>query len=385
MNTSSKKLKLLFLPFILILVVFCSVYTFLNWLLVIKLQLFTGYDLYPNFVGPLILSIIPVYLWLRPKVNLLNVKDKYGQKSSFGYCMVACILISAPTIVAQEYLVTATGKLTKLQTIDEINNYETTKYYTLKDCFIGKQRTGIYVNFAVSGKHNSNFDMSVYLVFPIWRPVNMNAFIPVGKNSLLLINGIPLINTAKFNHIKPEDIDSMTIINDTVATAMYGALGKNGALMMHVNEKFMEKYNFMTKGNADTVKAWIGIDYFKSISNRLSEAEKEQEYHKLLNSIDKDLDTINLKQFVYLERLSNSSDYNRYKKAIAYNKAFTIKSDIVLLPVNEPFEKHNGEKPLWFIALTLIAVFIWWLMILFANFDMAELRKRQGYGYYHSR
>ncbi|MFN8284096.1 MAG: hypothetical protein U0U67_12830 [Chitinophagales bacterium] len=385
MNTSSKKLKLLFLPFILILVVFCSVYTFLNWLLVIKLQLFTGYDLYPNFVGPLILSIIPVYIWLRPKVNLLNVKDKYGQKSSFGYCMVACMLISFPTIAAQEYLVTATSKLTQLQNINEINNHEPTKYYMLKDCFIDKEHPGVNIMCYVSGKHSSNYDMNIYMVFPVLHPVNISNYTPVGKNRLLVMNGVPLLNTATLNTFKPEDIDSMTVINDTVATTMYGIPGKNGAVIMHVYEAALDKYKFMTKTDADTARAWLGLNYFKSISNNLSIEEKNKIYEAFTKSIDKELATMDLKRFVYLEKAKNSPELMHYETAISNNTTYSVKSDIVLFAHNESFADHNGEKPLWFIALTLIAVFIWWLMILFANFDMAELRKRQGYGYYHSR
>ena len=176
MNIYIRKINLLLVPFILILVGFCSIYTFLHWLLLIKFHFFSIDEMIVNFGLPFALPIIPIWIWLRPKLGQLNIKDKYGDKSSFGYCMIACILIFFPTLIAQEYLDTATGKLTIIQNISEINQHEITKYYSIKNFKIDKDNIGIQNQFEVTGKYNSNFDMTIYVVCPFLSIINQEKF-----------------------------------------------------------------------------------------------------------------------------------------------------------------------------------------------------------------
>lgn len=103
-------------------------YTFLHWVLFIK----AGIPLKENilkFWFPFTLPFIPVYIWLRPRLKLLQFKD---DKGSFGYQFLACMAMAVPTIIAQEYLATATGKLTELENIAQISQHDRTKYYSLK-------------------------------------------------------------------------------------------------------------------------------------------------------------------------------------------------------------------------------------------------------------
>ena len=163
MKGLADKLRLIYKPFVLIAIGFILSYTLLHWLLFIK----TGVPLKEDIVKfwlPFGLPWIPILIWLRPRIKLLNFKN---DNASFGYQFLASIAIAIPTIIAQEYLVTATGKLTQLDNISQITISEQTKYYSLKNYYIDKQHIAVQNTASVTGKHNENFNMLIYVAMPI--------------------------------------------------------------------------------------------------------------------------------------------------------------------------------------------------------------------------
>lgn len=171
MPTIIKKLRLIYLPFLILLISFVCLYTFLNWLLVIKLHLFSFKAIIINFGIPFAIVWIPILIWLRPRIRLLDLK---GEKNDyyFLYQILIWLAISAPTIIAQEFLGTATGKLTKLENVYQINSTEPTKYYSFKNYFIDKNDVGVHTFFSVSGKHDENFNMEIFVAMPIFEMEN---------------------------------------------------------------------------------------------------------------------------------------------------------------------------------------------------------------------
>jgi len=168
MNQPGKKLKLIFVPFLIIAIAIIGGYTFFNWFLFIKLHAFSLKEDIVNVWIPLALPWIPILIWLRPRIKLLYLKVKKKKGDSVGlYIAIAGFAIAIPTIVAQAYLETATGKLTKLDNISQIEKQEATKYYVLKDFYVDKSHIGVRSKFVVSGKSSQYFDMYLYVVLPI--------------------------------------------------------------------------------------------------------------------------------------------------------------------------------------------------------------------------
>ena len=65
MATFTKKLKLFYIPYLLTAIGLCGLYTFLNWLLIINLQLFSVKEIIVNFGIPFGLP------WMsRPEIGL---------------------------------------------------------------------------------------------------------------------------------------------------------------------------------------------------------------------------------------------------------------------------------------------------------------------------
>lgn len=173
MNSNlTKKLKLIFAPFLITMLSFCIIYTFLNWLLFIKFQLFSVKEMIIDFVIPLIFPAIPIIFYLHKRLNILNLKAKNGKTYTDFYIFILWLSISVPTIIAQNYLKTATGKLTQVENVSAISKQEQTKYYDIKRLFIDKSKASSYTLFEVSGKHDTDFNMTIYVVAPVFDKKN---------------------------------------------------------------------------------------------------------------------------------------------------------------------------------------------------------------------
>lgn len=161
-----EKIRLIFLPFFAVAISFILIYTFLHWLLFIKFEVFSVKEIFLKFWLPFLLPWLPIYFILIPRLKILKFKD---DNKSFGFQFLAVLIVAIPTIIAQEYLATATGKLTKLKTIYEFEKKETTKYYTLRKFHIDKTNIGVFKTSDVSGKNSEHFNMLIYVAMPIFE------------------------------------------------------------------------------------------------------------------------------------------------------------------------------------------------------------------------
>ncbi|KFF16639.1 rhomboid family intramembrane serine protease [Chryseobacterium sp. JM1] len=171
MNEILDKLKLIFKPFLIIAICFIVGYTFLHWILFIKAEIPLKEQIV-RFWLPFGLPFIPILIWLRPKIKLLYFKN---ENASFLYQFIACVAIAIPTIIAQEYLVTAIGKLTEVENISQIDKSEKTKYYSLKNYYIDKRHIAVQNTVTVTGKNNTNFNMLIYVAMPILKSISDTA------------------------------------------------------------------------------------------------------------------------------------------------------------------------------------------------------------------
>lgn len=293
------KLNILFKPFLLTLTGLIIGYTLLNWLLFIKLNIFSLKEVVTDFGIPIALTGIAAWLLLRPKLKLLHLEAKRGNWRDF-YSFILWVILTIPLIIAQEYIVTTTGKLTALNSIKEINNSPQTKYYAFKKSYIQKQVAGVHSAFEVSGKYNKDFNMQLYVAMPIFE------------------------NKA-----------------DTVTSEPLG---------------------------------WLGVKYFKRISNRLEPGEKEAKYREFVQESQRDFDNKNVSAFIYLSRVSNSDDKDGYIEAIKKNPVYKS-NETILVGVNEPFEARNGKKLSWLIGSIVVGSLVWLIMLMIPKIDQKELQR----------
>jgi rhomboid protease GluP len=116
---------------------------------------------------PLIFPWIPIILWLRQRFRILTFKD--NDKGRFGFQMIAWLIITAMLFVSQAYLTTATGRLQKLSTINDIEKVEKSRYYELTNFSVANYYGGTYTDFRQSGKYNQYLNFDIFFVTPILK------------------------------------------------------------------------------------------------------------------------------------------------------------------------------------------------------------------------
>jgi rhomboid protease GluP len=161
-----QKCKLIYLPFLVTAIGLVISYTFLHWVLILKFELFHIDEMFIDFWIPFCLPWIPILLYLRKRIKLLKFKKKV-RDPHFFYIFVAAIAIAVPTIIAQSYIRTASGQLSKLGNIVEIDNSHLTKYYQFDKIYLDKRFTGIYWFVNISGKHNETMNFHGFFTLPI--------------------------------------------------------------------------------------------------------------------------------------------------------------------------------------------------------------------------
>lgn len=380
MNKLTEKLRLIFLPFLIIAISIIGGYTLLNWLIIIKFQLFQVKDIIINFIIPFILPWIPILIWLRPRINFLNLKTKNGGNLPFLYQLIAAFAIVAPTIIAQEYLETATGKLTELTDISQIDKHEATKFYTLKDYYIDKDHISVSKTVEVSGKHNEDLNLRIYVVCPILKSENAKELLLFREydntKPLVVIDGKPIPNIQMPN-IPNENIDSVRVIKNDASVQVFGEKARNGAIIVFTKKYDGKQLDYRQNTfESDTINAWLGVLYMDRISNRLSDEEKENLFQSFTEQSQRDFEYTDLSKFIYLKRQSYSDDLDEFQKAIKQSPLI-YSSNTVLISVNEPFESRNGNKFAWIFGSFGIGGLIWLLMILVPKFEAKELITRR--------
>lgn len=163
-----QKIKSLFIPFVVVSVGFIGLYTFFNWLLFIKLDLLPLRQEVKDFGLPVFFCWLTIVFCLKPRLQLLNLTNKKGEDRSFFYQMVALGLIAIPAIIAQQYLITASGTLTQLDSISAIDKQEKSKFYTVGHYFVAKQGFGAHTAMETTEK-NRSLRVQLFLALPMYE------------------------------------------------------------------------------------------------------------------------------------------------------------------------------------------------------------------------
>jgi len=166
------RIRLVYLPFLLATVLFVLVYSFLDWLFLLQLGVPLNEELVHYWL-PLLLPWIVIFLWLGPGLKVLAIKDK-EDKLPFLYRLVLGFAIAVPTIIAQEYISTATGSLTALNTVNQIDSKQHSRYYTFDRYFVDKTRCLFYQKAVTSGRSNETLIFYTYCACPILKDGGVN-------------------------------------------------------------------------------------------------------------------------------------------------------------------------------------------------------------------
>ncbi|MBB6239760.1 membrane associated rhomboid family serine protease [Pedobacter sp. AK013] len=190
-----------------------------------------------------------------------------------------------------------------------------------------------------------------------------------GKLTLLFsINEIDQHKPSKYYTLKKFNIDKNNIgVNTSVEVS--GRNNENFNIYIFVVLPIIDK-----DVKNDECKAFLGVKYSKHISNRLTPAEKQENYETLLSTSQYDVEHNSFNEFRYLEQVGNSSDKDGYKAAILHCIKYDRSTAPVLIARKEPFEDRLGNQSNWiFISFGILSI-IWLIMVLIPKIDRPALR-----------
>jgi len=369
------KIKLIYLPYVVVGIAFIAGYTFLNWLLIIKLELLALNDDVVNYWLPFSLVWIPILLVLRPRLKLLRLKTKKSDLPMLYYFAIAAS-ICIPTIIAQQYIPLATGKLTTLQSIAGIDHTPLTKFYKLRRHYIDKTRIGVHYRSETSGKNNETLTFYIDVVCPVLDTAQAKAA-PVlsgeplkqlmssvdPKTALITVDGVTIDNSL-LSKINPNDILDVSIVKPVDYSPIYGARAKNGVIIITTKgAQHGQVFNDRT-----APKAWLGIEFKERISNNLNDGEKESAYKAFAQETEKAFKDTDLENFTYLDRIGASTKHRGLLKAVSKISA-SGKPPVILEAVNQPFETRTGDKLGWIFKSYGIGAAIFLIMICIPKID----------------
>ncbi|PTQ95869.1 hypothetical protein C8P68_105380 [Mucilaginibacter yixingensis] len=377
MSQYPAKLRTIFLPFLIISVFIICIYTFLNWLLLIKYQAFVIDETIVQFFIPMVLPWIPLLIWMRPRLKLLKLDVSRGRNPVAGLLMLLWIIIALPMAFAQRYMVTATGKLTQLDAMSQIATKPPTKYYKVKNFYADKIYTHARSIFNVSGKYNRDYDITIYLAVPIFdhkiEPDSVwRLKVSAAVRPLFVVNGV-IVPDSLLSRIDKKHVDRITIIkNRSAAIELYGQQAKNGVVM--ITTKGLNR-DLKPTDPPPAIKwpiAWMGFKYQETIKNSRSQQDKDQEYRRFFKECLAQFNASNINDFEYLDRVGYNEDRRRLIDAVNNDEHYSLNGAIVLLPVNAPFESRNGSTLSWAVASFTIGSIAFMVLLSFIKLKEQE-------------
>ena len=165
LNNLKHKLKYIYLPFVMISMAFIIGYNFLYWLFIIQMDISFKYLDSVQIILPLVLAWVPVLTYLQKRLKILVLKPH--SRIQFLYLQLAVFAIGIPACITQYYLEEVCGKITVLETIDQINRVPKSKFYTIKNYGLDQLHYSSYQTYYTSGKHNQNLELEFFIAIPI--------------------------------------------------------------------------------------------------------------------------------------------------------------------------------------------------------------------------
>ena len=159
------KIKEVYLPFLLVSIGTILFYNLFRWTLDIKLGVLPLKDDLLNFWIPFVLPWIPILIWLRRRIRILNIRGK-GDNGYFVYQFVMSFAIAIPIILSQNYIEQASFDLVTINSIYEIKELPKEKYFKINSFQVDKDLGLPHVNVRTSGKHNENLNFYLYVSSP---------------------------------------------------------------------------------------------------------------------------------------------------------------------------------------------------------------------------
>lgn len=166
------KIKEVYIPYLLVSIGTILLYNLFRWTFDIKLGILPLKDDLLNFWIPFAFPWIPIVIWLRRRIRILNVSGK-RDNGHFGYQFAMVAAIAVPLIISQNYIEKASFGLNEVNNSYEINELKSEKYYKITSFEIEKYNCLPYLTARTSGRNNDNLNYYLYFSCPFKNTNNV--------------------------------------------------------------------------------------------------------------------------------------------------------------------------------------------------------------------
>ncbi len=168
MTSLERKHSLLFYPFLRCFGGLLFGYTLVHWYCLKSYDMLTVNEMVMIFLWPAVLAMVLLGVVLRPGISLLLFSRR---NTAACYYMVTFFCLVIPILLVQQYLETATGKLTVLETINQYERLPKTKYYQVKHYHLAPSLAEEITRQYSSGRSGSQLNFEAYFTQPIFPNV----------------------------------------------------------------------------------------------------------------------------------------------------------------------------------------------------------------------
>ncbi|WNO10075.1 rhomboid family intramembrane serine protease [Teredinibacter sp. KSP-S5-2] len=172
LNEIEIKLKEVYLPYLVVSIGAIIFYGLFRWLFDIKLSVLPLKEDLINFWIPFALPWIPILIWLRRRIRILNANGRDGN-GFFLYQFAMAGAIAVPIILSQNYLEKISYDLVSIEEIHEIQNLKSEKFFNVQSFGVDKKECLHYVTVRASGRYNENLNLYLYVTCPFDNAKNI--------------------------------------------------------------------------------------------------------------------------------------------------------------------------------------------------------------------
>jgi membrane associated rhomboid family serine protease len=194
--------------------------------------------------------------------------------------LAAVALIAAPTMLAQTYISTSIATISHVEDASDIGKAAQSRYYTASSICVDGPKARAAFQIEASGRQNQYLDITIYAVVPVCKTI---AYFP---KSILDTSAPPL---------------------------------------------------------RDQPGLWVGLSFFKSLDNGLSQDSKKKLYLDFVQQTQGELNKLDTSKYRYLERSARSTERRYFDKALEKGGIRQPATQLVLVPHREAYTPHAND------------------------------------------
>lgn len=165
MNNIKTKFQEVYIPFLIVSIGTILFYNIFRWTLDIKLGILPLKEDLLNFWIPFALPWIPIFIWLRRRIRILNVRGK-GDNGYFGYQFTMAAAMAIPIVISQKYIEKSSFDLIEISSISKVKDLANEKYFKITSFDVDQNSSLPYITARTSGRNNDNLIFFLYLACP---------------------------------------------------------------------------------------------------------------------------------------------------------------------------------------------------------------------------